>query len=67
MLSSSHVETMMALIKKMDVTYQLFYGDDLLGFIRTHREKHETIVVIIHTNTHKLKHINSKAILINII
>lgn len=38
-----------------------------LGFIRTHREKHETIVVIIHTNTHKLKHINSKAILINII
>lgn len=35
--------------------------------IRTHREKHETIVVIIHTNTHKIKHINSKAILINII
>lgn len=31
MLSSSHVETMMVnLIKKMDVTYQLFYGDDLL-------------------------------------
>lgn len=30
MLSSSHVETMMVnLIKKMDVTYQLFYGDDL--------------------------------------
>lgn len=30
MLSSSHVETMMVnLIKKMDLTYQLFYGDHL--------------------------------------
>lgn len=35
--------------------------------IRTHREKHETIVVIIHTNMHKIKNINSKAILIDII